>query len=104
MLVGISGQASAGKDTSADILSSKMSFAKLSFADPLKRIVKEIYDFSYDQLWGPSANRNAPDFRYLREEHLRHDWQEEGSGWRCARCGLPGDKGGPTCKLYLTPR
>jgi hypothetical protein len=41
----------------------------VAFADPLKRIIKEIYDFSDDQLWGPSQNRNAPDYRYPRPKN-----------------------------------
>lgn len=32
----------------------------------MKRIAKDVYDFSDEQLWGPSECRNAPDFRYPR--------------------------------------
>lgn len=64
MIVGIMGPSGAGKDTLADRLVDKFNFLKLSFADPLKRVCKEIYDFSDTQLWGPSEERNKPDLRY----------------------------------------
>lgn len=64
MIVGVMGPSGAGKDTLADRLVEKFNFMKLSFADPLKRVCKEIYDFSDTQLWGPSEERNKPDLRY----------------------------------------
>ncbi len=67
MIIGICGLAGAGKDTVADLLVRKHGFAKLSFADPMKRFCKEVFDFTDEQLWGPSASRNAPDERYPRE-------------------------------------
>jgi hypothetical protein len=65
-LVGICGKAGAGKDTLADFLVQNHGFVKVSFADPLKRICREVYEFSDHQLWGPSAMRNAQDARYPR--------------------------------------
>lgn len=64
MIVGISGHAGAGKDTLADLLVHEYGFVKIGLADPLKRICQEVYQFSDDQLWGPSEKRNAPDLRY----------------------------------------
>lgn len=66
MIIGISGIAGSGKDTLADFLVKENSFVKVALADPLKRIAKEVYEFTDDQLWGPSASRNAPDTRYPR--------------------------------------
>lgn len=63
-IIGISGQAGSGKDTAADMLLAKEGFIKLSLADPIKRFAKELWDFSDDQLWGPSEFRNKPDERY----------------------------------------
>jgi hypothetical protein len=74
MLVGVAGLAGSGKDTVADILVSKYGFCRVSFADPLKRYAMEVYDFTEEQLWGPSENRNAPDKRYMR-------------GWKLPECG-----------------
>ena len=106
MLIGICGLAGSGKDTSADHLVAKHGFVKLSFADPLKRVARDIYRFSDEQLWGPSAMRNAPDKRYVRELHERHDWQEDAATgeFRCTRCELKGDQATPQCVVYLTPR
>ena len=67
MIIGISGQAGSGKDTTADFLVKNNGFVKVSFADPLKRICKDVYDFSDEQLWGASEKRNEPDKRYPRE-------------------------------------
>jgi len=67
MIIGISGQAGCGKDTAADILVAKHECVKVSLADPLKRICRDVFDFSEQQLWGPSECRNTPDKRYLRK-------------------------------------
>lgn len=105
-IIGITGQAGAGKDTAADRLVSDHGFVKVSLADPLKRYCREVYDFTEDQLWGPSSSRNAPDTRYVRERHERHDWQlnEKDNNWYCTRCTLRGDQGKEDCIVYLTPR
>lgn len=75
MIIGISGlvindegvavgTAGSGKDTLADLLRDNDKFVKIALADPLKRIARDVYDFTDEQLWGPSANRNEPDKRY----------------------------------------
>jgi hypothetical protein len=66
MIIGMTGKAGSGKDTVADILVHHHGFAKVAFADPIKRICKDVFRFSSKQLWGPSSFRNAPDFRYPR--------------------------------------
>lgn len=60
LLVGIAGFAGSGKDTVADMLSAHYGFQKVSLADPLKRICKEVFGFSDVSLWGPSSYRNDP--------------------------------------------
>jgi hypothetical protein len=65
MIIGISGVANSGKDTIADRLVDFHRFIKLSFADPLKRICMDAFDFSEQQLWGPSDERNKEDKRYF---------------------------------------
>jgi hypothetical protein len=80
MIIGITGQAGTGKDTAAAYLEQSRGFIRIGLADPLKRICKEVFDFSDEQLWGPSENRNGGDSRYLRkvqtcenfEEYARH--------------------------------
>lgn len=70
-IIGISGQAGSGKDTAADILLAKEGFIKLSLADPIKRFAQELWNFSDDQLFGPSEFRNKPDERYPITEASR---------------------------------
>jgi hypothetical protein len=66
MIIGICGKAGSGKDTTADFLVKNHGFVKVAFADVLKRIVREDFDFSDEQLFGPSQYRNEPDMRYPR--------------------------------------
>lgn len=66
MIIGISGLAGSGKDTAADILVSQLGAVKISLADVMKRICQETFDFSEEQLWGPSEKRNESDKRYMR--------------------------------------
>ena len=103
MIIGVSGQAGSGKDTVADFLVKNHGFVKVALADPLKRACKEFYNFTEDQLWGPSENRNKPDQRYPREQH-------EFSDRSCKVCGFKAKERKelspvpewPQC--YLTPR
>jgi hypothetical protein len=67
MIVAFLGKAGVGKDTAADYLCRKYQFVKIAFADPMKRFCKEIFDFTNEQLWGPSEMRNKPDERYIRD-------------------------------------
>ncbi len=97
MLIGFSGLSGSGKDTIADLLVRNNGFIKVAFADPLKRIVKDIHAFSDDQLWGPSHMRNKPDERYPRN----HGPWVNG---KCACCDTPKQKGVELTACYLTPR
>jgi len=95
MIIGISGLARTGKSTVADFLS-EFNMVSLSFADPMKRIAKDVYDFEDEHLWGASEMRSVPDKRYPRDHGPMIDE-------KCACCGavmIHGDA--PQC--YLTPR
>ena len=80
MIIGISGltfdpkgnmgSAGAGKDTVANRLIEKHGFVKVGFADPMKRFVQDIFQFSDEQVWGESKFRNAPDERYFRRRSI----------------------------------
>lgn len=63
-LIGVSGQASHGKDTAADYIAYKYSFVKIAFADKIKRILMHLYDINYNSLWGSSEERGKIDPRY----------------------------------------
>ncbi len=67
-IISITGNMGVGKDTMADYIVQKYGFVKISMADPFKRIAKEIYEFSDEQLWGPSEARNKDDTRYPRPD------------------------------------
>lgn len=81
MIIGLCGLAGSGKDTAADFLVKKSGYVKVAFADPLKRICKEVFQFSDEQLWGPSAARNGPDTRYPRTNHYIYPAAPSGSLW-----------------------
>jgi hypothetical protein len=103
ILLGVSGLAGVGKDTAANFLVDKCDFVKISFADPLKRICRDVYDFTEQQLWGPSEYRNKPDKRYPRKHSF-----PLGIDPICLCCGwdygslLRNESKAPQC--YLTPR
>lgn len=67
-IISLTGNMGVGKDTMADYIVAHYGFVKVSMADPMKRIAKEIYEFSDEQLWGPSSSRNTEDKRYLRPD------------------------------------
>jgi hypothetical protein len=64
MIIGIMGNAGAGKDTIANFLTIAQDFEKISFADPMKRFCRDIFGFSYGQLWGPKEKKETPDPRW----------------------------------------
>lgn len=99
-IVGISGVAGSGKDTVAGYLVER-GFVPIALADGMKRICKEVFDFSDEQLWGPSPYRNAPDERYPRPH-------SGVPGGQCACCGSreygEGAYSDHRVQCYLTPR
>lgn len=58
------GEAGSGKDSVANFLVKNHNAVALAMADPMKRFAFEVFQFTEDQLWGPSANRNAMDERF----------------------------------------
>ncbi len=57
-ILGLFGPAGSGKDLIADWLCEKQGFVKIAFADPMKRFAMEAFGFTYNELWGPSEERN----------------------------------------------
>jgi len=57
MIVGLCGAAGAGKDTVAQVLVEQYGFVKVALADPLKRMVRQTWPFTCEQLWGASERR-----------------------------------------------
>ncbi len=67
-LIGILGGSRSGKDTVAEFINGYLGGVSVAQADPMKRFAKKIFQFTDDQLWGPSDSRNAID------ERGAHDW------------------------------
>jgi hypothetical protein len=63
-IVILCGNAGSGKDTVGSYLSHFYRGIDIALADPMKRMANEIFGFDFDQLWGPSANRNQVDHRF----------------------------------------
>lgn len=126
-IIGICGKAGSGKDTVAALIASKhvarfhyRSFTvrdsndaspptfvpgaqQAALADALKFVAMDIWGFSPQQLWGPSAERNKPDARWPREHVVATSMF--GGGPLCVRCNTPAVKlvEGSRCD-FLTPR
>lgn len=103
MIIGILGLAGAGKDAVTDIIV-KQGAQKLAFADSLKRMVRNLFGFSDEQMWGPMTIKETVDTRYPRKNHA---WAKGILKLtdKCECCGVTWDQAirlGPQC--YLTPR
>jgi len=84
VILGLSGKARAGKDTAADfILNNRPGWQKHALADPLKRICRDVFRFSLEQLYG--HEKDAPDGRYRRKDGQpltpRYAMQTLGTDW-----------------------
>lgn len=66
MLVGITGKAGSGKDTIGDYLVDKYKFQRISLADPIKRLVKDVFVLDditvYDRIEREKTLKNWPDW------------------------------------------
>lgn len=64
-VIGIWGQSHSGKDTVCNFIKElRGNTSQVAFADPIKHICQDIYDFSDEQLWGDK--KDEPDHRYPR--------------------------------------
>ncbi|CAB4127094.1 deoxynucleoside monophosphate kinase [uncultured Caudovirales phage] len=78
ILIGVVGEAGSGKSTVASLLLETMeNTQKIAFADQIKAFCAHVFDFSFDQLYGPSAMRNAPDRRYSFALAKKEFWANE---------------------------
>lgn len=86
VIIGLMGKAGSGKDTVGRMIVEELQGEArcISFAEPLKRFCKEVFDFTDEQLWGPSAERSKPDERYPRGDGFltpRFALQTLGTEW-----------------------
>jgi hypothetical protein len=101
-LIALTGLMGSGKNTVAAMLGG----LEISFAEPLKQFCQEVFNFSLDQLNGPSELRNRPDTRHPREHG---PWVPASTpcpagccSSACACCGARTHQAAWRC--YLTPR
>lgn len=67
ILIVLSGLASSGKDTVANIFSEIGNLQKVAFADDAKRMLINLFGFTEEVLWGPSELRNVPNEKLLKK-------------------------------------
>ena len=60
MLIGITGKKRSGKDTVANFLCEDYKFIRYSFADPMKKACKILFNFTDEQLWGKDKELYDP--------------------------------------------
>jgi hypothetical protein len=64
MLLGITGRKRAGKDTVASILARKYEFNVYSFATPLKKVCRDLFCLTDEQLYGTTLDKEHIDPRW----------------------------------------
>jgi dephospho-CoA kinase len=52
MIIGITGKKFNGKDTVSDYIVSKYNFTKIAYAEPLKEVCRNLFNFNDEQLYG----------------------------------------------------
>jgi hypothetical protein len=106
-IMGISGLAGSGKDTVSDFFTANYGVVKIAFADPIKIFAKQMWDFSHNQLFGPSQYRTQPDERYKHSETefltSRHVLQGLGTAGRALEQDVWARYGVDMAKKLLTP-
>jgi hypothetical protein len=83
MIIVLSGEAGAGKDSVADLLVTNHQFIKHSLASPLKRFAADMFGFTDEQLYGPSSSRNQHNDKW---------------DLKCHKCGGTGNE-----RVYYPP-
>ena len=66
-LLGVVGRLNSGKGEVAEILGEEYRFISFSLADPLKLVIRDLFDIDENVLWGPSEKRTGEVRRMLQE-------------------------------------
>lgn len=69
-IIVLCGQAGSGKSTLGNYLAFHHGATCIAFADPIKRICQHFFDFTDEQLWGPSELRGKVDGRIRKEKDI----------------------------------
>lgn len=105
IMVCVSGFAGVGKDEFCKRLMEKYGAVHTGLIDAGKRHLAELYEFSEEQLFGPSRYRNLGDLRYPKSSFFEHGLYQDGVGqWGCKKDGklMVVEAGDP--KYWLSPR
>jgi hypothetical protein len=70
-IIGIAGRAGSGKDTVANFIAKNFRGVVVAQADPMKKFCGDVFGFTEEQLWGPSALRNTP-VKWKQGERNQH--------------------------------
>ena len=73
MMICISGYSGTGKDMVAGHLVREYGAIQTGLADPAKRHMADLYGFTEEQLFGPSAARNQGDLRYPKKAFHKYN-------------------------------
>lgn len=73
-LIGISGKAGVGKDTLADYLVGEYGFVRYGFADPIKRLLEELFDWR-PRDWDDRIWKEGPVIGYITREKGLNDFK-----------------------------
>lgn len=60
----ICGNSKSGKDTVAEYIAKKHGYTTLALANPIKKFLKDLFEFDDNQLYGPGIYRDMPDARF----------------------------------------
>ena len=79
-IIAIAGPKGSGKTSVAEYLRDHEDFEEVSFARPLKEFARSVFQFTQDQLYGPSSLREQPDERYPARSDARMDAEDRAVG------------------------
>ena len=71
-LIGICGNKFHGKDTTADYLVKNYGYTKISFGDPIKNALKQIFHYTDEQLWGNKKEDKDPYWNITPRETMQY--------------------------------
>lgn len=58
-IIVVAGKAGSGKDTVGAFIKENYNAVSMALADPMKRLARDLFGFTNNQLWGPSECRNV---------------------------------------------
>jgi hypothetical protein len=83
MIIGITGKKFNGKDTISDYIVCKYKFTKIAYAEPLKEVCRNLFNFTDEQLYGNKKEELDPfwnitprqAFQYIGTDMIRNNME-----------------------------